>query len=95
MKNMDQQGGGPYLTKDEFHKFVIDNRDRQDANKREIMSEIRQAFDDSRTHCEEADNRVIERVEKLEGNAYAGKIIATVLGALASIATAISIFWRN
>jgi hypothetical protein len=26
-----------FLNKDEFHRYVIDNRDRQDANKREII----------------------------------------------------------
>ncbi len=26
-----------FLTKDEFHEYVLDNRDRQDANKQEII----------------------------------------------------------
>jgi hypothetical protein len=73
-----------FLNKDEFHKYVIDNRDRQDANKREIIETLTR-------HQDQELGELGGRVEKLEDentkqNRIAGGITAlnaAVIGILA------------
>ena len=42
-----------FLTKDEWHDYVIDNRDRQDANKKEIIDTLKQDLGDRVTKLED------------------------------------------
>ena len=42
-----------FLTKDEWHAYVIDNRDRQDANKKEIIDTLKKDLGDRVTKLED------------------------------------------
>lgn len=57
-----------FLTKDEFHEYVIDNRDRQDANREKIIETLSENFGD--------------RVSKLETENTKQNRLATAITAL-------------
>lgn len=80
-----------FLTKDEFHEYVLDNRDRQESNKQEIIDTLTKHIDKSEKDCKSDIDAVGGRVTKLEDentrqNRVAGGITAlnaAVIGILA------------
>ena len=50
-----------FLTKDDFYKYVIENRDRQDRNKKEIIDTLKDDLGDRVTQLER-DNRKQNRI---------------------------------
>lgn len=80
-----------FLTKDEFHTYVMDNRDRQDANKTEIIDTLQTVIRECKEDLENEVDDVGGRVTKLEDentkqNRITGAITAinvTLLGILA------------
>ena len=73
-----------FLTKDEFHEYVIDNRDRQDANRDKIIETQAAGF-------AEVNKNLGDRVSKLETentkqNRLAGAITALNIAFLGLLA---------
>ena len=59
-----------FLTKDDFYKYVIDNRDRQDRNKKEIIDTLKVDLGDRVTKLEDYNvkqNRVATGITALGG----------------------------
>jgi hypothetical protein len=81
----DQNGGsGPYLTKDDFHEYVIDNRDRQDRNKLEIIQSLSVMMKEYRIDCEDDYSKIDRRVEKLEDYQKKQNVLAVIIGAISA-----------
>ena len=55
-----------FLTKDEFHKYVISNRDRQDRNKKEIIDTLQTVIETQKIDIGKDIDDVGGRVTKLE-----------------------------
>lgn len=80
-----------FLSKDEFHEYVMDNRDRQDANKLEIIDTLQTAINARANQSDKNNDALGGRVTKLEDentkqNRIAGGITAlnaAVIGILA------------
>jgi hypothetical protein len=71
-----------FLTKDEFFQYVTDNRDRQDANKKEIIEALTAHIDKSEARCQDDIDSVGGRVEKLEDYQKKQNLLGVVLGAI-------------
>lgn len=84
---MDSGNTSPYLTKDDFYEYVLDNRDRQDANKTEIISTIQATINGKLESQSEDIDDVEERVEKLEDGAKKQTLIASLIAGAAGIIT--------
>ncbi len=67
-----------FLTKDEFHEYVIDNRDRQDENKKEIIDTLTTAI-------EKDIEAVGDRVTELEKDNRKQNRIATAVTAIGGL----------
>lgn len=80
-----------YVGKEEFHKYVMDNRDRQDKNKTEIIETLEKAIDKSLSPISDDIDDVCARVLLLEGDAkkqtFLSTIIASVTAVIASLIT--------
>ena len=63
-----------FLTKDEFHTYVLDNRDRQDKNKAEIIDTLSKVIDKD---IDDVGDRVTKlETENTKQNRIAGAITA-------------------
>ena len=63
-----------FLTKDEFHTYVLDNRDRQDINKQEIIDTLSKVIDKD---IDDVGDRVTKlETENTKQNRIAGAITA-------------------
>jgi hypothetical protein len=71
-----------FLSKDEFFTYVIDNRDRQDANKDEIITTLTAHIDKSEARCQDDIDTMGGRVEKLEDYQKKQNMLGVVLGAI-------------
>ena len=66
-----------FLSKDDFHEYVLDNRDRQDANKKEIIDTLSKNLGSRVTKLED---------ENTKQNRFAAAVTAlnvAILGLLA------------
>ena len=84
---MDSGNTSPYLTKDDFYEYVLDNRDRQDANKTEIISTIQATINGKLKSQSDDIDDVEERVGKLEDGAKKQTLIASLIAGAAGIIT--------
>ena len=84
---MGSDNPSPYLTKDDFYEYVLDNRDRQDANKTEIISTLSTTINGKMDDCEADIGAVVERVGKLEDGAKRQTLIASLIAGAAGIIT--------
>lgn len=55
-----------FLTKDDFHNYVIDNRDRQDANKSEIIDTLQETINGRVEDLDDDIEKLGGRVTNLE-----------------------------
>ena len=78
-------GSGPYLTKDAFYVAMNEVRDRQDANKREILVELRRVSDEWKGDCEDDIDKLEKRIAVLEHATRSAKILTAGVAAFASI----------
>lgn len=90
----DGQGPHPrveelFITRREFHDYVVDNRDRQDENKKEILDAIDKIAERVRTDCGDDVDKLDKRVGSLEGDAKKQTIIASTIAGAVAIATAL------
>ena len=70
-----------FLSKDDFHEYVIDNRDRQDANKTEIIDTLQTAIKVQKVQVDKDIDDVGGRVGKLEDYQKKQNLLAVVIGA--------------
>ena len=90
----DGQGPHPpvqemFVTKDDFYSYVLDNRDRQDKNKIEIIAAMEIAVDRSAANCQEDVNGLTVRVGALEKDSKKQTLIAAAIASLTAIVTGI------
>ena len=71
-----------FLTKDDFHEYVIKNRDRQDNNKTEIIDTLQTAIADLKVDITKDVDSVGGRVTKLEDDNKKQNRVATAITAL-------------
>ena len=74
-----------FLTKDDFHDYVIDNRDRQDDNKKEIIDTLQTVMQDNKVDLEKDLNNLGGRVTKLEDSNTKQNRIGSVITALGGV----------
>ena len=70
-----------FLSKDDFHEYVIDNRDRQDANKTEIIDTLQTAISAQKVQVDKDVGAVGGRVGKLEDYQKKQNFLAILIGA--------------
>ncbi len=71
-----------FLTKDDFHEYVLENRDRQDDNKQEIIDTLQTAIAHQKTEMDKDIDDVGGRVTKLEDHNIKQNRVATAITAL-------------
>jgi hypothetical protein len=71
-----------FLSKDDFYKYVIENRDRQDANKDEVIETLTKAIVSSEKNCKDDIDKLDGRVVKLEDENTKQNRIAGVVAAV-------------
>jgi Ni2+-binding GTPase involved in maturation of urease and hydrogenase len=76
-----------FITRREFHDYVIDNRDRQDQNKAEILEAIEKVTDKVSEECHEDVSALSGRVKDLENDAKKQTLIAASIAGLVSVVT--------
>ena len=93
---MRSDGKGPhppvmemFVTKEQFHEYVIDNRDRQDANKKEIITTLEKAIETSKDNFEDDIDDLGGRVGNLEDGAKKQTLIATTVATIGGVITGI------
>lgn len=96
----DGQGPHPpvmemFVTKDDFHDYVIDNRDRQDANKKEIIDTLEKAIAKSDKTNQDDIDAIGGRVEKLEDGAKKATILATTIATIGGVLTGIIAYFAR
>ena len=84
---MGSENPSPYLTKDDFYEYVLDNRDRQDANKTEIISTIQATINGKLKSQSDDIDDVEERVGKLEDGAKKQTLIASLIAGATGVIT--------
>ena len=75
----------PYLTKDAFYDFVLDNRDRQDANKQEIIDTLTVTIAQGKLECDKDIETVGKRVTKLEDGARKQTVVVATIASIGTI----------
>jgi hypothetical protein len=75
----------PYVGKDEFHKYVMDNRDRQDSNKTEIIETLEKAIEKSVSPIADDIDDVCARVLVLEGDAKKQTFLSTIIASVTAV----------
>ena len=73
---------GEFLTKDDFFDYVLDNRDRQDDNKQEIIDTLQTAIQVQKIETDKDIDDVGGRVTKLEDDNRKQNRVATGITAL-------------
>ena len=71
-----------FLSKDDFHEYVIDNRDRQDDNKTEIIDTLQTAISELKVDIAKDIDDVGGRVTKLEDHNVKQNRVATAIFAI-------------
>ncbi len=84
-----------FVTKDDFHKYVIDNRDRQDRNKKEIIESLEKTITASSKNCQDDVDATIVRVGKLEDGAKKQTVVATSIATMGGILTGIVAYFAR
>jgi len=98
----DQSGGtGPFLTKDQFHQWkdeyhemVLRAEKQRAADTEKILKAIKDSQEESRADCREDSDRNAKRIDKLEEQMNAGKILGGVAAAIATILGALGIWYK-
>lgn len=89
----DGQGPHPkveelFITRREFHSYVIDNRDRQDRNTKDILDAINRIAEDVSRGCHDDIDHLDGRVKSLEGDSRKQNVIAAAIAGAVGIITA-------
>lgn len=89
----DGQGPHPkveqlFITRQEFHEYVLDNRDRQDENKTEILDAIEKIATKISDECHDDIDDLGGRVGNLEDVARKQNVIAATIAGVVSLITA-------
>jgi hypothetical protein len=77
-----------FITRREFHEYVMDNRDRQDKNKSEILDALGQVVDDVKTDLNGDIDNLSGRVENLEADSKKQNLIAAAIAGAVGLITA-------
>ena len=88
----DGQGPHPkveelFITRKEFHAYVIDNRDRQDKNKQDILDAIGKIAKNISEDCHDDIDNLGGRVKSLEDDAKKQTLIAASIAGIVSVIT--------
>ena len=78
-----------YVKKDDFHKYVSDNRDRQDRNKTEIINTLERVIEKSLSPVADDISDVCDRVSTLEGDAKKQTFLSTLIASVTAIIVAL------
>lgn len=100
MPDQKQPGGsGPYLTKDAFYVAMNQMRDRQDANKQEVLIELRRVSDEWKEDCNDDIGKLEDRVRILEAAQRSAKVLTAAIaggaGVVSATITAIVVYFTK